>query len=312
MQRTCLTVVLSLAIGVAVHLACGKSAMAADDALQPLITTSELIVGQNRFAFGLAKSGSLIERADAVVRLYAIAGTEAYLMAETNAPFRPVENVGKRGQTVHRHANGTWHAHGAGMDVRGLYVAQLSFSRAGEWGVELLVSQANGAVDSVRLAVTVQDTSPTPGLGSPAPRSRNLIASDVKNLREIDTSPQPDSRLHQMRIADAIAQGKPQLIVFATPQFCTSRMCGSVVDIVRTLLPAYGQRVAFIHQEIWKDFAAKKVFPTVEEWRLSTEPWIFVVDGQGIISDKFEGLVTTQELETALQQVLPTQQFELK
>ena len=103
---------------------------------------------------------------------------------------------------------------------------------------------------------------------------------------------------------DAIAQGKPQLIVFATPQFCTSRMCGPVVDIVRSLIPTYGKRVAFIHQEIWQDFADKKVFPTIEEWRLITEPWIFVVDGQGIIRAKFEGLVTTREVESALQQIL--------
>lgn len=74
-----------------------------------------------------------------------------------------------------------------------------------------------------------------------------------------------------------------------------------VVDIVRTLIPTYGERVAFTHQEIWHDFAAKKVFATVEEWRLRTEPWIFVVDGGGIIHAKFEGLVTERELEAALQ-----------
>ena len=152
--------------------------------------------------------------------------------------------------------------------------------------------------------MTVLDASQTPAVGSPAPRSRNLIASDVKNLRQIDTSTRPDPRLHQVRIADAIALGKPQLIVFATPQFCTSRMCGPVVDIVRTLLPVYGKRVAFTHQEIWQDFADKKVFPTVQEWRLITEPWIFVLDRRGIIRAKFEGLVAANELEAAFQQAL--------
>jgi hypothetical protein len=78
-----------------------------------------------------------------------------------------------------------------------------------------------------------------------------------------------------------------------------------VVDMVRTLLPAYGKRVAFTHQEFWQDFAEKKVFPTVEEWRLETEPWVFVVDGKGIIRAKFEGLVTGQEIENALQQIVP-------
>jgi hypothetical protein len=92
--------------------------------------------------------------------------------------------------------------------------------------------------------------------------------------------------------------------VFATPQFCTSRMCGPVVDIVRSLFPTYSKRMAFIHQEIWQDFAEKKMFPTVEEWRLDTEPWVFLVDGKGIIRAKFEGLVTAREIEGALQQIL--------
>jgi hypothetical protein len=74
---------------------------------------------------------------------------------------------------------------------------------------------------------------------------------------------------------------------------------------VRALWPTYGKRVAFTYQEFWQDFATKKVFPTVEEWRLETEPWIFVVDGQGVIRAKFEGLVTVQEIESVLQQVVP-------
>jgi hypothetical protein len=273
------------------------------DGLQPLITTSELVVGENRFAFGLLKAGKLLEGADVKLRLYDIEGGEAKLAAELKVPYQAVENV-KQERSVHRHADGAEHVHGGDSSVRGLYVAHLNFARAGDWGVELLVSQASGAFEPIRLSVTVEEAAATPAVGSLAPRSRNLIAKDVKDLRQIDTSPRPDPRLHQVRIADAIAQGKPQLIVFATPQFCTSRMCGPVVDIVRTLLPTYGKRVAFTHQEIWQDFADKKVFPTVEEWRLFTEPWIFVVDGQGIIRAKFEGLVTARELESALQQVV--------
>lgn len=271
--------------------------------IQPLITTSELVVGVNRFAFGLLKGNKLLNDTEVTLKLYAIDGSEPSLATEVKAPYQIVRNL-KQERSVHRHPDGTEHVHGDESGIQGLYVAQLNFSRAGDWGVELLVGQRSGPADIVRFAVTVLDAPATPALGSPAPRSRNLIASDVKNLRQIDTSPRPDPRLHQVRIVDAIAQRKPQLIVFATPQFCTSRMCGPVVEIVRTLLPAYGKRVAFIHQEIWQDFASKKAFPTVDEWRLSTEPWIFIVDGQGIIRGKFEGLVTVLELKAVLQQVL--------
>jgi len=271
--------------------------------LQALITTSELVAGQNRFAFGLLKANKLIEGANVTLRVYAIEGSEVQLAAELNAPYQAVRNV-KQERSVHRHSDGTQHVHGEESGVRGLYVTQIGFARAGNWGIEILVHQKDGSHEVARTAVTVLDMSHTLAVGSPAPRSHNLIASDVRDLRQIDTSARPDPRLHQVRIGDAIKQRKPQLIVFATPQFCTSRMCGPVVDIVRTLLPAYGKRVAFTHHEIWQDFAEKKVFPTVEEWRLITEPWIFVVDGRGIIRAKFEGLVTARELEGALQQAL--------
>jgi len=275
----------------------------AGNQLQPLITTSELVVGQNRFAFGLLKANKLLESADVTLRVYSIDGSEAQLTAQLNAPYQAIGKL-KQQRSVHRHSDGTEHVHGDEFGVQGHYVAQVSFTRAGTWGIEIVAYQKDGSHDVARTGITVLDAPQTPAIGSPAPRSRNLIASDVKDLRQIDTSPRPDPRLHQIRIAEAIEQRRPQLIVFATPQFCTSRMCGPVVEIVRTLLPTYGKRVAFTHQEIWQDFAEKKVFATVEEWRLFTEPWIFVVDGQGIIRAKFEGLVTGSELEAALQQVV--------
>ena len=303
MKRLRLFVIFAAVIEIAMQIIGGAVVIGADDALQPLITTSELIVGQNRFAFGLAKQGKLIDHAEVLVRLFDLGETEAHLTAETNAPFRPVTNP-VAGKTVHRHADGSRHVHDATTEVRGVYVAHLTFTRPGNWGVELVARRPDGSSDTARLTIMVRETATTPAIGSPAPRSRNLIISDVKDLRRIDTSQRPDPRLHRIRIADAIAMGKPQLIVFATPQFCTSRMCGPLVDIVRTLLPTYGKRIAFTHQEIWQDFATKKVFSTIEEWRLQSEPWIFIVDGQGIIRAKFEGLVSARELETALQNVL--------
>jgi hypothetical protein len=280
-----------------------RLAAAETDDLQPLITTSELVVGENRFAFGLMKANKLLEGALVQLRIYAIDGSEPQLVSETNAPYHLIGNAGN-GERVHRHVDGTMHVHRADSDVRGLYVTRLSFARPGQWGIEIQAREDHGSPATARFTVTVLDASQTPAAGSPAPRSRNLIASDVKDLREIDTSSPPDPRLHRVRIADAIAQGKPQLIVFATPQFCTSRMCGPLVDIVRQLLPRYQSRVSFTHQEIWQDFATRKLFSTVEEWRLQSEPWIFVVDGQGIIRAKVEGLVTLKELEAALQETL--------
>jgi hypothetical protein len=250
-----------------------------------------MVVGQNRFAFGLLKEHQLLEDAHAVVRVYALEGQQGQLQTEVPASYARLEVV-EQGNRVHIHPDGTRHVHNEETDMRGLYVAQVPFASPGPWGLEVLVTQGNGSTEVSRFTVNVLATPYTPALGTPAPRSHNLIASDVTDLRHIDTSDPPDTRLHQVRIADAIAQGKPQVIVFATPKFCTSRVCGPVVDVVRLLLPTYGDRVVFTHQEIWQDFATQRVLLTVEEWHLHSEPWIFVVDGKGIIRAKFDPTLT--------------------
>ena len=275
----------------------------AGEVLQVLITTAELVVGQNRFAFGLLKEHQLLEDAHAVVRVYALEGQQGQLKTEVPASYERPEVV-EQGNRVHVHPDGTRHVHHEEADMRGIYVAQVSFAWPGTWGLEVLATLSNGSTEVSRFTVKVLKAPHTLALGTPAPRSHNLIASDVPDLRHIDSSDPPDPRLHQIRIADAIAQGKPQVIVFATPKFCTSRVCGPMVDVVRLLLPTYGDRVVFTHQEIWQDFDAQRVSPTAEEWHLQSEPWIFVVDGQGIIRAKFEGLTTAREIAVALQQIL--------
>jgi hypothetical protein len=271
--------------------------------LQPVLTTSELVVGQNRLAFGLLKEHQLLDEADVVVRVYELHGQQARLKAQVPAPYAKLEVV-EQGKRVHVHPDGTRHVHNEATDVQGIYVTHVTFERPGSWGLEVLARQGDGPVAMSRFTINVLAAPRTPAPGTPAPRSHNLIASDVQDLRQIDTSDPPDPRLHQVRIADAIAQGKPQVIVFATPKLCTSRVCGPVVDVVRTLLSTYGTRVVFTHQEIWRDAAAHQFFPTVVEWNLQTEPWIYVVDGKGVIRAKFEGPTTAREIEAALQQIL--------
>jgi len=43
-----------------------------------------------------------------------------------------------------------------------------------------------------------------------------------------------------------------------------------------------------------------------DSWGLSTEPWIFVVDGDGKVTAKFEAAVGEEELRAALDAVAPT------
>jgi hypothetical protein len=146
-----------------------------------------------------------------------------------------------------------------------------------------------------------------PGVGQPALLTHNPTARDVADVETIDSG-RPVDDMHQLSIADAIQQHRPALVVFATPAFCTSNTCGPEVKVVQGLEPAYRDRLAFIHVEIYRDFkpdpSKKQLAQAVIDWRLQTEPWVFLIDSKGVIESRFEGATASDELKTAIDQLL--------
>src|SRR5437016_10245139 len=93
----CLWLVLGLLGSVAAAPQEGRATAGAElspqpgEALQVLITTAEMVVGQNRFAFGLLKEHKLLEDAQAVVRVYALEGQQGHLQTEVPASYARLE-----------------------------------------------------------------------------------------------------------------------------------------------------------------------------------------------------------------------------
>ena len=251
--------------------------------LQSVLVSSQLVVGRERLAIGVLDANTPVNDAQVRVRVYRGSPTDP-LADQADAPFK-----------------------GDGLEGKGVYVAYVSFGASGPWLAEITARKASGPESVSRVPVTVATTSPVPFPGQPAPRSRNLTRGDVPDLSYIDSGVPPDD-MHALSIADAIGQQRPTLIVFATPAFCTSAMCGPEVHAVQQLEPAYRARVAFIHVEIYQDFkpdpSKMTLTPTVLEWRLQTEPWVFLVDATGTVRYAFEGPTATDELRTALDAML--------
>jgi hypothetical protein len=76
-----------------------------------------------------------------------------------------------------------------------------------------------------------------------------------------------------------------------------------VVDRVRR--DFRGSGVRFIHVEVYRDNdPARGVNRWMREWRLPSEPWVFVVGRDGRIRAKFEGSVSLRELREAVRRHL--------
>jgi hypothetical protein len=252
--------------------------------IQAVPTASQLLVGLDRFPIGVLNHHTPVNDAAVHVRAYAAAGGSIQLRSEADAPFK-----------------------GEGLEGRGLYVAHLRLDTPGQWLAEISVRLADGTQQTLPVPFKVLTQSSVPVVGQPAPHSRNLTARDVSDVSTIDSGTPPDD-MHALSIADAIAQHRPALVVFATPAFCESATCGPQVHAVQQLEPAYRDRLAFIHVEIYRDFkpdpSKRQLSPTVLEWHLQTEPWVFLIDGRGIVAAVFEGTAATDELKQAVDQLL--------
>ncbi len=59
-------------------------------------------------------------------------------------------------------------------------------------------------------------------------------------------------------------------------------MCGPQIHAVQQLEPAFRGRLAFIHVEVFEDFkpdpSRMRVSQTMREWKLETEPCVFLID----------------------------------
>ena len=183
-------------------------------------------------------------------------------------------------------------------DVSGLYRANVEFTEPGTWMVTVI---PEGGPPLEEFPVTVLPEPLTVAVGSPAPRSETPTGAQFP-LEEISTDTDPDPRFYEMSLAEAVTSGRPTVVVFATPRFCTTAVCGPTLDDVKVIADRYPE-VNFVHVEVYTNLDDPDnlvIVPAVVEWGLPTEPWVFVVDAEGIVRARFEGIIGADEIAAAL------------
>jgi hypothetical protein len=149
----------------------------------------------------------------------------------------------------------------------------------------------------------VKAHSTSPAIGAKAPASNTpTLASVGGHASAITTRAPPDRALLRYSITSSLAAHVPFVVAFATPRFCASRTCGPVVDVLDYVRRRFERRgVRFIHVEVYERNRPPLGYNRwMRQWRLTTEPWTFVVGRDGRIKAKFEGSVGVRELEQAV------------
>ena len=193
-----------------------------------------------------------------------------------------------------------------------MYAATADFGRAGFWQVAV-TADLDGQERTGTAVFEVQDDAQAPEVGEPAPHTSTLTLSDAPaeaiDSRAGPRTPVPDEILHQVDLVDALDAGRPAVVVFSTPTYCTSRFCGPITETVEEIARDYGDRAAFVHVEIWNDIDERRFNDAVEDWIVTddggNEPWVFLVDADGTIAARWDNVLDAEAL-TARLDALPS------
>ncbi len=201
--------------------------------------------------------------------------------------------------------------------TRGIHVTELTFDEAGMWGVEASVPQPDGSVATIEVLMEVHEETMSVDLGEVPPLADSRTLADVEDVSDLTTGSQRDESLYQVSLGDAIQNGKPTVVVFASPAFCTNAVCGPQVEVLSNLSATYGDAADFVHvdlftnpKEIQGDLTRAKKTPLLDEWGLVSQEWTFVMDRDGVVVGRFENFVPELELEPSLESVLAAAEFE--
>jgi hypothetical protein len=188
-----------------------------------------------------------------------------------------------------------------------VYGAQVPFKQSGDYAVLTATRGADGKMQGATSTVNVisKASDVIPEVGQKAPKVHtDTLATAKGDVSKIDTRVPPDD-MHKVDFADVVGK-KPVVLLFSTPQLCQSRVCGPVTDIAYQMESKYGRQMDFIHQEVYVDNDAQKgLRPPLVQFGLKSEPWLFVVNRQGIITARLEGSIGVKEFEAAVKTGLP-------
>jgi hypothetical protein len=251
-------------------------------------------LGTNRFPFGVFTTGRQ-QITNATVALYAAPGRGVDGQAIGPFPAR-IEDL----TTEPSFQAKTTADDPAAAQVA--YVSDIPFDQPGPWEFAALIKSGSSFQYSLLPSPNPVGDYPMPQVGQTTPVIHTLTAGEVSNISQIDTRVPPDD-MHSDDFADVVGK-KPVVLLFATPALCQSRVCGPVTDIAEQVKQQYGDKVAFIHQEIYNNNRINDgPRPQMTAFHQSTEPWAYVIDRTGKVSTVLQGPFSVQELQSAVQKV---------
>ncbi len=184
-----------------------------------------------------------------------------------------------------------------------VYSADLDLPGPGEYRPVAMIKEKGGWAKFSLRTIKVGEFKKIPRPGEKAPLIQTPVAGKGGDLTELSTRVPPDTQ-NRVNYADVLGK-EPILLLFTTPQFCQSRVCGPVVDVAQQAQARFKGKANFIHMEIYNENdPGSGVRPQVRKFHLPTEPWLFAINRQGVVSATIEGGFGTELMDQTVEKVI--------
>jgi hypothetical protein len=186
--------------------------------------------------------------------------------------------------------------------IPGIYWGEIDVPSPGTWVVAVVAVDNGEQAVGIGHAIVQDDV--VAAVGSKAISAKTPVATTPEEIAKICTRTPVDD-MHAISLDEALTNGKPTVVSFATPKFCESRLCGPVVDEQLLVSQKVGAAKAnFIHVEEFPEQDVSKPAPAFLKWGFQSEPWVIVIDADGTIRARFLGPATADMIEAALDPLL--------
>jgi hypothetical protein len=187
--------------------------------------------------------------------------------------------------------------------IRAIYRTQVPVARSGVYDL-LAITHAGRRLIGSTGEIAAAVSNPIPGVGQRPPAISTETLAAAGGNESLVTTRLPPENMHSESFNQVLGK-RPIALLFSTPELCTSRVCGPVTDIAVQLQHEFGNRVTFIHQEIYVgNQPTKGLRPQLAAFHIETEPWLFTIDRHGVITARLEGAFGINEARQAIEAAL--------
>ncbi len=195
------------------------------------------------------------------------------------------------------------------------FVGLIDVPSTGRWRLD--VTDGSGATGSLEFSAL--DPGSTGRLGGPAPEIATPTLAEVGgNPLAVTTVGDPDLRLSRTSTAEATASGRTYVLLIDSARFETTPACGRALTIVQYLVDRWPD-VTFIHLEPYEysivggepvlkgtltdppvNAYARAWGMGIPPWPPIEQPWMYVVDGSGVVRAKYVGIMGSDDVDVIL------------